>query len=138
VTAISFLLGFALLALYWQKRKLGHARAYLHELNQEMSVANKNLQDLNLKLTEANFIKEEYIGQFLSQCSAYIDKLEAYQKKVHKLLVARQLTELQKQAESSSSCFPILCSGSTDCSNPGRPFCPKRENFFPPSSGFLP
>jgi hypothetical protein len=101
VTGISFLLGFAFIALYWQKRKLGLARAYLHELNQEMSLANKNLQDLNQKLKEANFIKEEYIGQFLSQCSAYIDKLEAYQKRVQKLLAARQLNELQKQAEST-------------------------------------
>lgn len=100
ITGVSLLLGFSLIALYWQKNRLTRAQEIQARLNQEMQVANENLQDLNRRLKEASFIKEEYIGHFLSQCSAYIDKLESYQKKVHKLLLTKQLTELQKQAES--------------------------------------
>lgn len=100
ITGVSLLLGFSLLALYWQKNRLTRAQEIQARLNQEMQVANEKLQDLNRRLKEASYIKEEYIGHFLSQCSAYIDKLESYQKKVHKLLLSKQLNELQKQAES--------------------------------------
>ena len=100
VTGISVLLLLAILMVYLQKQKLSKARQYLHELNEELKAVNTNLSELNERLQEANFIKEEYIGHFLNQCSAYIDKLEAYQKKVHRLVVSKQQAELMRLSES--------------------------------------
>jgi len=101
ISGISLLLAFAIFVVLNQKRKLSLAREYLQELNMNLKEVNENISMQGEKLREANFIKEEYIGQFLNQCSAYIDKLEAFQKRVHKLLQARQFNELQKMAESS-------------------------------------
>ena len=100
ITGGAGLLLLSILVVYYQKRKLSKARGYLYSLNEELKKANGELNELNHRLQEANFIKEEYIGHFLNQCSAYIDKLEIYQKKVHRLMAAKQMTELQRLAES--------------------------------------
>ena len=100
ITGVTLLLGLAILALYFQKVKLSKARINLSLLNEDLQKANSDLNDLNNRLKEANFIKEDYIGHFLNQCSAYIDKLESYQKKVHRLLASKQFNELQKLADS--------------------------------------
>jgi len=101
VSSISVLLAFATFLVLKQKRKLAKAREYLHELNKNLKEVNDNISSQGEKLREANIIKEEYIGQFLNQCSLYIDKLEGFQKRVHKLLLAKQFNELQKLSESS-------------------------------------
>jgi hypothetical protein len=100
ITGVSALLLFAIFVAYLQNKKLSRARGYLHSLNEELKKANADLNELNHRLQEANFIKEEYIGHFLNQCSAYIDKLDSYQKKVHRLLASKQLNELQRLSES--------------------------------------
>lgn len=101
VSSISVLLAFATFLVLMQKRKLAKAREYLHELNKNLKEVNDNISSQGEKLREANTIKEEYIGQFLNQCSLYIDKLEGFQKRVYKLLLAKQFNELQKLSESS-------------------------------------
>ncbi len=101
ISGVSVLLLLSILLVYFQKRKLSRAREHLHFLNLELKDANADLIELNNRLREANYIKEEYIGHFLNQCSAYIDKLETYQKKVHRLLVAKQFNELQRLSEST-------------------------------------
>jgi tetratricopeptide (TPR) repeat protein len=40
--------------------------------------ANRTLQDINQKLTEANRIKEEYLGYYFSINSEYVDKIESF------------------------------------------------------------
>lgn len=101
ISGISLLLAFAIFIVLNQKRKLSKAREYLQELNLHLKEVNDSIRSQGEKLREANFIKEEYIGQFLNQCSLYIDKLEGFQKKVHKLLLSKQFNELQKLSESS-------------------------------------
>jgi len=101
ISGISILLGLAIFVVLHQKRKLSKARAYLQELNVHLNEVNESIRSQGEKLREANFIKEEYIGQFLNQCSLYIDKLEGFQKRVYKLLMAKQFNELQKLSESS-------------------------------------
>lgn len=73
--------------LFRQMNKLGRTR-------KEVIKANKELKQVNSYLTETNHIKEEYIGRFLSQCSAYIDKLEAYRKALNKKASAGKMEEL--------------------------------------------
>jgi hypothetical protein len=101
VSGISLLLAFAIFVVLNQKRKLSKAREYLQELNMNLNEVNESIRSQGEKLREANFIKEEYIGQFLNQCSLYIDKLESFQKRVYKLLIAKQFNELQKLSESN-------------------------------------
>ncbi len=109
ITAISVLLIVALVAIYFQMQKLSRARQNLHELNQalqqvnhRLNESNQKLNESNEKLKEANFIKEEYIGHFLNQCSVYIDKLESYQKVVRKKVMTKELNALIKMTESKS------------------------------------
>lgn len=109
ITAISVLLIVALVAIYLQMQKLSRARQNLHELNQalqqvnhRLNESNQKLNESNEKLKEANFIKEEYIGHFLNQCSVYIDKLESYQKVVRKKVMTNELKALIKMTESKS------------------------------------
>jgi len=141
ITAISFLLFFALVYIYLQMRKLSHARQNLHKanqelegangqlnslnqtlqstnyqlnasneqlnesnersnaLNQELQQSNSRLNELNKELQEANYIKEEYIGHFLNQCSAYIDKLENYRKIVRNKVQTKRYQDLVKMTE---------------------------------------
>lgn len=109
ITAISILLIITLTAIYLQMKKLSRARKNLHQLNLELSQVNKRLNESNQKLNEsneklkeANFIKEEYIGHFLNQCSVYIDKLESYQKVVRKKVMTKELKALIKMTESKT------------------------------------
>ena len=48
----------------------------------------------NELLKESNNIKDEYITRFLSECSAYIDKLDSYRKQIYRLVTANKRTEL--------------------------------------------
>lgn len=109
ITAISILLIITLSAIYLQMKKLSRARQNLHNLNVELSQVNRRLNESNHKLNEsneklkeANYIKEEYIGHFLNQCSVYIDKLESYQKVVRKKVMTKELKALIKMTESKT------------------------------------
>lgn len=109
ITAISILLIITLSAIYLQMQKLSRARKNLHQLNvalsevnRQLNESNQKLNESNEKLKEANFIKEEYIGHFLNQCSVYIDKLESYQKIVRKKIMTKELKALIKMTESKT------------------------------------
>lgn len=56
----------------------------------------RNLKTLNEKLDEANLIKEEYIGYFLSQCSVYINRLDEYKQFIYRKIKAGQSNDLLK------------------------------------------
>lgn len=92
ITIISILLGGALIWIYLQMRRLARARRHLHQANQQ-------LQALNQQLKEANFVKEEYIGHFINQCSVYIEKLETYLKVVRKNALAGRTKPLVELTE---------------------------------------
>lgn len=100
ISAFTVLLILSVFMVLRQKRKLYRAREYLQELNENLKEVNNRMRLQGERLSEANAIKEEYIGQFLNQCSLYIDKLEGFQKRVFKLLMSKQFNELQKLAES--------------------------------------
>lgn len=68
----------------------------LNSLNQKLYNMNDELKKINFEVTEANHIKEEYIGYFLDQCSRYINKLDEYRKMVNKKLQDRQIENLYK------------------------------------------
>ena len=61
-----------------------------------LKVAQEQIQRMNEHLLEANKIKEEYIGDFFSLSSEYIDKIEGYQQYVKRRAMDKQYDELVK------------------------------------------
>lgn len=119
-----FLIVTSLLALFlagavWyvirQMKKLARARLELLNMNEELTKLNEKLKKLNEKLTEvnrkqletndslteANHIKEEYVGRFMGMCSVYIDKLESYRRMLNKQAASGKVEELFKTLKSS-------------------------------------
>lgn len=68
-----------LVRMYFKGRKsaseIQEQAKKLEEYNQSIVEAEEDLRKINLELTEANTVKEEYLGLFLSMCSGYLDKL---------------------------------------------------------------
>lgn len=87
---ISFLfifMGFAAAIIWRQKRKVERIKNELVILNQELIISNR-------QLAEANRVKEAYISNFFEWCSAYIDKIVQYRKKLLKKAINKQGDEL--------------------------------------------
>ena len=85
-------------------RKLNLARLELQQANNRLNISNKDLQHINKRLaglnsqiSEANEVKEEYIGIFLTMCSEYIDKIIDSRRHVRRLLRDGRVDELRKE-----------------------------------------
>lgn len=70
-------------------------------MNETLSQTNRQLQSLNLTIAEANMVKEEYIGLFLSMCSDYIDKIASMQRRVRKGIKSGSLATLDREFPSN-------------------------------------
>lgn len=111
IVIISLLVLFLLAAIWriWkQMKKTSEAHRETKEANNQLKRLNAELVDFNKRLTEANHaiaenskIKEEYIAQFMDQCSLYIEKIDAYRKSLNKLLSAGKIDDLKKVLKST-------------------------------------
>lgn len=72
----------------------------LKKLNKSQHEANERLLHTNQTLTEANHIKEEYLGRFLSLSSSYISKMEEYRRILNKQAATGKLEELYRTLKS--------------------------------------
>ena len=88
---ISFLVVLLLIALYviWKSRRR------LNQAKQTIQNSNDNLTVVINHLSEANKIKDEYIGYFFSQNSEFIEKMESLQKWVNRKVLAKQYDDLK-------------------------------------------
>lgn len=86
ISALTLLLIGAMFYIYNQMKRLSAARNHLEQTNEQLQIS--------------NHIKEEYIGRFLSLCSMYIDRLDAYRRMVNKKISAGQTEELLKMVRS--------------------------------------
>ncbi len=77
-----------LYVIFRQLKRLKLAKQQIQDAYQSLTEANKMLQ-------EANKIKEEYIGYYFNITSEYIDKLEKFQRDIHRKLVAGKIDELK-------------------------------------------
>ena len=84
------------LVILAQLRRLQRADKRVLASNKELRAAIGQLNQLNMRLNEANRIKDEYIGYYLNTNSQYIDKLEALKKSLTALLDSKQYTGLQR------------------------------------------
>ena len=83
------------------RKELYQTNIKLKELNTDLQISNSRILGINLELSNANKIKETYIGHFLDLCSTYISKLERYQNTLNKKAVEKKLDELYRMLKSS-------------------------------------
>lgn len=101
---ISFLaigLVLALFYIYKQIKLVKESRLKLRRLNNQLNGLNAELIDSNNKLSEANKMREEYVGMFIDLCSSYINKNAQYRDTVKRKILAKQIDELYKISSSS-------------------------------------
>ena len=90
--------------LHLKNTQLSSSNTQLSMLNSQLSMANTQLTDkneqlllLNQRIAEAGRVKEEYVGRFMRLCSLYIDKMDNFRKRVHKMVKNRDYEELYNQ-----------------------------------------
>lgn len=86
--------------LYETNVRLSELNDEMHHTNDRLQLVNGELVKANANLSEANQIKETYIGHFLDLCSTYIDKLEKYQNSLNRKAMERKLDELYRMLKS--------------------------------------
>lgn len=85
----------ATLIIYKQMKKLRKARQTIEERNSQ-------LQQTNEQLSEANKIKDEYIGYSFYLNAEYIEKMESLHKMINRKIVARQFEDLRTSFKEST------------------------------------
>ncbi len=101
------LLGICLMVVYLyfrahlSRRKIESMNAQIDQYNASLVEASERMRSVNTALVEANRVKEEYIGLFLTMCSSYIDKLDSYRRNVRRKLSAGKIDELKQESASS-------------------------------------
>lgn len=80
--------------------ELNELNEKLVRVNDSLTSKNEELLNLNSKLSEANQIKEVYIGHFLDLCSMYIAKLEKFQNSIKKMIMGDKIEELLRSVKS--------------------------------------
>ncbi len=107
ISLLSLVLTLAFLYIVNQMKKLAKTRndlqvvnSRLNSLNSNLSEANESLHSLNAELSETNHVKEHYIGNFLTICSDYIDKIDDIRRNVNKQILAGKVEELLKTTKS--------------------------------------
>jgi tetratricopeptide (TPR) repeat protein len=88
MTALSIIVVVLFIIIYRQFRNLKSAKNIISKIN-------SNLQETNNKLTEANKIKEEYIGYYFNIYYEYIDKIEQFKKILNRKLTAKMYGDIE-------------------------------------------
>ncbi len=108
ISVLSLILLFAVFYIYRQMKNIRQTRAEVQTANKQLKELNLNLQNVNEELNsinhelfESNHVKEQYIANFLSICSNYINKLDSYRKMVNKQIVAKKVKELFEKTKST-------------------------------------
>lgn len=108
VSVLSLVLIIAVYFVFRQMKKVAKAREEilqinkrLNQLNEDLKIANKQQLQTNISLTEANHIKEQFIGSFLEICTEYIDKLKAFKVTVNRKIKTGQTADILKVTSST-------------------------------------
>ncbi len=88
----------AIVALWFFRRQ----NRRLHEARQGIEERNRQLEDANARLAEADAIKVEYIGNSFYNNSEFIEKMSQLYKLVDRMLVTHQYDELRRSLKEST------------------------------------
>lgn len=101
ISILSTILGFSVIYIWKQLKKLSTTRKTLAKMYEEVKNINNELNKINIELSESNLVKKEYIGTVFNLCSTYIDKIESYRIKINRKLKAGQIKETLKLTSST-------------------------------------
>ena len=111
LVSISLLSLFLLLAIFYvykqmkkvaaDRREVIDANKRLKELNDELHLSNAQLKEANHSIAENSYLKEEYIGRYMDQCSVYLEKMDNYRRSLGKIAATGNVEELYKNIKSS-------------------------------------
>lgn len=111
LVSISLLSLFLLLAIFYvykqmkkvaaSRREVIDANKRLKELNDELHLSNAQLKEANHSIAENSYLKEEYIGRYMDQCSVYLEKMDNYRRSLGKIAATGNVEELYKNIKSS-------------------------------------
>lgn len=109
--SISLLSVFLLLAVFYvykqmkrvasARREVMEANKRLKALNEELHISNDKLKEANHCIAENSYLKEEYIGRYMDQCSVYLEKMDHYRRSLGKIAATGNVEELYKNIKSS-------------------------------------
>ena len=83
------------------RREVIDANKRLKELNDELHLSNAQLKEANHSIAENSYLKEEYIGRYMDQCSVYLEKMDNYRRSLGKIAATGNVEELYKNIKSS-------------------------------------
>lgn len=108
ISLLSVFLLIAIFYVYKQMKKVAAARHQvidankrLKELNEELHCSNEQLKEANHIIAENSYLKEEYIGRYMDQCSVYLEKMDNYRRSLGKIAASGKIEELYKNIKSS-------------------------------------
>ncbi len=108
ISLLSFFLLIAIFYVYKQMKRVAAARHEVVDANKRLKELNEELHRYNLQLKEANhiiaensYLKEEYIGRYMDQCSVYLEKMDNYRRSLGKIAASGKVDELYKHIKSS-------------------------------------
>lgn len=108
ISLLSIFLLIAIFYVYKQMKKVAAARHQvidankrLKELNDELHRSNEQLKEANHSIAENSYLKEEYIGRYMDQCSVYLEKMDNYRRSLGKIAATGKVEELYKNIKSS-------------------------------------
>ena len=108
ISLLSLFLLPAIFYVYKQMKKVAAARREvidankrLKELNDELHLSNAQLKEANHSIAENSYLKEEYIGRYMDQCSVYLEKMDNYRRSLGKIAATGNVEELYKNIKSS-------------------------------------
>ncbi len=108
IRLLSLFLLLAIFYVYKQMKKVAAARREvidankrLKELNDELHLSNAQLKEANHSIAENSYLKEEYIGRYMDQCSVYLEKMDNYRRSLGKIAATGNVEELYKNIKSS-------------------------------------
>ena len=108
ISLLSVFLSLAIFYVYKQMKRVAAARrevmeanTRLKELNGELHHSNEKLKEANHSIAENSYLKEEYIGRYMDQCSVYLEKMDNYRRSLGKIAATGNVEELYKNIKSS-------------------------------------
>ncbi len=109
VSLLSLFLLLSIVVVRRQKRRLAIARTKeaaaarsLQQLNDELMSVNEQMKEANRSIAENSYLKEEYIGWYMEQCSLYLAKMDDYRRRLRKLASTESIEALSAHLKSTT------------------------------------
>ena len=108
ISILSLFLIIAVFYVYKQMKRVATARREvisanerLKELNDKLNSSNNKLKEANKIIAENSYLKEEYIGQYMDQCSVYLEKMDNYRRSLGKIAATGKVEDLYQHIKST-------------------------------------